>query len=138
MARVGELEIAFTGGEAAGLSIDSLASALVLAGGDPGGLLADFADLFTRAGDGGLVSREDGPPLVIVEPMDRATARAGELQGFEILPGDRYLELAGAVARHTDANIVLRHGWPILSVGSTPPTVAEAGDAASIPGGGAA
>jgi len=61
------------------------------------------------------------------------------LSGFIVAPSDGYLDLFAAIVRdgYADAGAV-DHGWPILVLrgDSALPTIAEVGEASSLPGGG--
>ena len=51
---------------------------------------------------------------------------------IQILPSDVLLDLVAAIARdRKDVAFVVRHGWPVLSVGDDGATVADASGAAS-------
>jgi hypothetical protein len=137
MARVEsvKVQLSCTGLEDAKASLESLASVL-----DPAGpkveaehLLAEFiANLRVGADDGGNICR--------FETLADAAGGTLELVSIKVLPSDRFLELMTAIAgERDDVSFVLRHGWPILSVGRVAaPTVAEAGGESIAPGGGPA
>lgn len=96
-------------------------------------------ELCRRVTHGGVLL-DDADNLFRCESIGGAASGATELQGFQIAPSDRYLELVSAVAAHGNAHVSrVAHGWPILSQSeASTPTVTEAGGAHNAPGGGAA
>ncbi|API58079.1 hypothetical protein BSL82_01185 [Tardibacter chloracetimidivorans] len=80
----------------------------------------------------------EGDTLLLREVRDRLAARADELT-TNIEPPQRYLDLVAAVQNEVEDKtcVVVRHGWPVLSVGDRTPTVAEAGAVTSSGGGSA-
>lgn len=85
---------------------------------------------------GGLI---DVPPdfsdLFVVEPFTVTTNTADQI-GLRCVPTKLYLDIVAAVQGKAGARCVFNHGWPVLSLGSVDPSVAEAGDGVNLPGGG--
>ena len=115
--------------EGASQSIASLKNALETVSG--------LSDLVIEAGFGPLIFGDDRSGLFRCEAIDLSASGAGDLHSLRVMPDERYIELIAAVTIDGGPYVSgFVHGWPILSVGSSIPTVAEAGSAASAPGGG--
>lgn len=128
--QIGPVIVRFAGFDAASASFGSVADVLGASNGALEGVAEGFAD--------GLMLGDDIGDLVRIEPIGGPAVRASELKGFEILPGDRYLELVTALTGDGNAHVAgVRHGWPILSVGRVAaPTLAEGRGASSPLAGG--
>lgn len=113
------------------LSVEGLASAVETSEG--------VLDRLVEAGFGSLIFGDDLSGLFRCEAIDGAATGAFELHGFRVMPDERYIELVSAITRDGNPYVSgLVHGWPILSVVARTTTVAEAGGAATAPGGGPA
>ena len=118
-------------------SLRSVFDVLLASGGALHTILEAFPDLFDTS------TGSAGPDLVVENfHLFFGEAVCGPANGaYELIfnPSDRYLELVSAVA--SDADVACNfdvHGWPILSVGGTSPTVTEAGGESISARGGAA
>lgn len=128
MARIDKVVIEITGGDELTASARSVADALSALGG-ASERIAEFFPGHSELG-------ADCLDLILRKPLNSAAPGATKFEAFKLDPSDRYLEFVAAVARDCHADTFFRHGWPILSVVARTPTVAEAGVAASVPGGG--
>ncbi len=129
MATIGRLHVKVCGAEEARASIDSMIAV--------NSALPQVFELLLQGGFRGLILGDDVGDIVVIKPVDRAASGAGVLECLQILPSDRYLELASAIVRERQNEIALeyRPRWPILSVGVVAvPTVADAGGVASLSG----
>ena len=124
--RIGDLHVTISGAGAMRSIASVAAVALQYVADDVGRDLAQRLGALLDEGD-----------LFGAEPADLAATGTGKLDLIELHPGDRYVELAAAIAAHGNADIATFHGWPVLSVGSLCPTVTDAGDVRNVPGGGA-
>lgn len=116
MAQIGPIKLVAVGADEASESITSLReilSPLDLSElppclfDDSGVLIADFSDLVFR------------------EPLSASATGAGELYGVKFEPSDWYLELCATIVGVGDKYVsrVGAHGWPILSLGCSTPSV---------------
>lgn len=102
-------------------------------------LPSGIADGLRESVLGGFVLSDDGSDLVVCEPIDLTATGATKLHTLKVAPSQRYNEIVSAIAACGDGyGIFVSHGWPILSIGSRVPIVAEARGESIAPGGGAA
>ena len=96
---------------------------------------------FKKVADAAVEVADIGVELAGIDPADLVTLRADDLL-FSLEPTQRCFDLVAAIAaRNFDGfaiEVETRHGWPILSVVGSSTTVAEAGGASSVAGGGQA
>ena len=137
MARVGKLVLELSIGDGALASARSVLDVLAASGSSLGRLVQLFPDFLHAEGPGRVAElRADAFDLLFAEAVNAPALGAGKIV---LKPSDRYIEFVTAISR--DGNVALDfdlHGWPILSVVACTTTVAEAGVAASGPGGGLA
>lgn len=123
--------------DAAEQSVGSLAE--VFAQGLPEHVANLCPRLFERAGEGGVVLRDDFADLLVREVVIDPATGAGETQILKILPPDWYGEFMAAIAAHGDLyGFGWVHGWPVLSLGCDSASMAEADGANNPVGGGLA
>lgn len=89
--------------------------------------LESLASLSHRYG----LSLADQRDLFACELSLKGADGAADQDVFRVLPSQGYLELVAAVAQDFGVETVVSHGWPILSVESRIPTVAEGAAPAS-------
>ena len=123
--------------EAMDASIRSVFNALFASGAICETLADRFPGIFQRDADnpGQLVIQ--GTDGILGNRHHFAASPAGH-QAMFFDCSDEFLKLAATVAGEADLEITDVHGWPVLSLGSDPSSVAEAGGVGNLLSGGGA
>lgn len=124
--------------EAAVLSFTSVFDVLGASGAACEAFAERFPGVLNRVSPGFFEVGHNAADFFISEFMHFTTGGAGKFVSVKLDPADGYFEMVAAIAVVADANVVLSHGWPILSVAGDTATETEAGAESICPRGGAA